>query len=210
MKLLPAVVTAHLLGGIGMFALLVFTALRLSVPAAPQDATFSAEDRARLRKLTLIGVGLVAVQIALGGWTSTNYAALACGLDFPNCLGQWWPPQADFREGFVLWRGIGVNYEGGVLDGSARIAIQLVHRIGAVVVFGHVAFAIVRRGLRYAQTRALAIFVALALLLQVALGIANVKFGLPLPLATAHNGGAAVLLFSLLALVVRVRAPRPE
>ncbi len=205
MKLLPAVVTAHLLGGIGMFALLAYTALRLSVTMAPIGASFSADARARLRRLTVVGIGLVAVQIALGGWTSTNYASLACGLDFPTCLGQWWPPQADFREGFVLWRGIGVNYEGGVLDGTARIAIQLVHRIGAVLVFAHVAFAVVRRGMRYAPTRSLALLVALALVLQIALGIANVKFGLPLPLATAHNGGAALLLFALLALLVRVR-----
>ena len=74
------------------------------------------------------------MQIALGGWTSANYAALACGNDFPKCVGQWWPPH-DFREGFVLWRGIGVDYEGGVLDGEARIAIQLAHRMMAVVVF---------------------------------------------------------------------------
>ena len=205
MKLLPAVVTAHLLGGIGMFALLAYTALRLSVTMAPVGAAFSADAKSRLRRLTVVGIGLVAVQIALGGWTSTNYASLACGLDFPTCLGQWWPPQADFREGFVLWRGVGVNYEGGVLDGTARIAIQLVHRIGAVLVFAHVAFAVVRHGVRYAPTRSLALLVALALVLQVALGIANVKLGLPLPLATAHNGGAALLLFALLALLVRVR-----
>lgn len=205
MKLLPAVVTAHLLGGMAMFALLGYTALRLSVPQVPAGGPFTAAEKTRLRKLTIIGIGFVAVQIALGGWTSTNYAALACGLDFPGCLGQWWPPQADFREGFVLWRGIGVNYEGGVLDGTARIAIQLVHRIGAVLVFGHVAFAVVQRGLRYAQTRAFAAIVALALLLQIALGIANVKLGLPLPVATAHNGGAALLLLALLALLVRLR-----
>ena len=81
-----------------------------------------------------IGLVLLACQIALGGWTSANYAALACGFDFPQCQGQWWPP-TDFREGFVLWRGIGVNYEGGVLDAPARAAIQIAHRIGALVVF---------------------------------------------------------------------------
>jgi cytochrome c oxidase assembly protein subunit 15 len=204
MKLLPIVVTAHLLGGIGMFALLVYTALRLSVPAAITGASFPRQAAAQLRRLTLIGIALVAAQIALGGWTSTNYAALACGLDFPGCLGQAWPA-ADFHEAFVLWRGIGVNYEGGVLDGSARIAIQLVHRLGALVVFLHVAFAVFARGVRYAPTRAFAGFVGLVLLLQIALGIANVKLGLPLPAATAHNGGAALLLFALLALLVRVR-----
>lgn len=204
MKLLPAVVTAHLLGGMAMFALLGYTALRLSVAPVATDAYFAEAQRRKLRRLTIVGIGLVAMQIALGGWTSTNYAALACGLDFPSCLGQIWP-QADFGQAFVLWRGIGVNYEGGVLDGSARIAIQLVHRIGAVLVFTHIAFAVVARGVRYAQTRSLAILVALALLLQIALGIANVELGLPLTVATAHNGGAALLLFALLALLVRVR-----
>ena len=86
---------------------------------------------ARVASLALV---LLAAQIALGGWTSANYAALACGSDFPTCAGSWWPA-TDFREGFVLWRGIGVNYEGGVLDGAARAAIQMAHRIGALVVF---------------------------------------------------------------------------
>lgn len=205
MKLLPAIVTAHLLGGMAMLALLGYTALRLNVPAARADASFPAAGKAKLRRLTIIGLGLVAAQIAIGGWTSTNYAALACGLDFPSCLGQAWP-KADFHEAFVLWRGIGVNYEGGVLDGSARIAIQLVHRIGALVVFAHLATAVIPRGLRHAQTRAYAGCVATALLLQIGLGIANVKLGLPLPAATLHNAGAALLLLTLLALLVRVRA----
>lgn len=203
-KLKPIVVMGHLLGGMTTFALLAYTALRLTV--VPAGAALADAARARLHKLTVIGIALVAVQIALGGWTSANYAALACGLDFPRCLGSWWPA-TDFREAFVLWRGIGVNYEGGVLDAPARSAIQIVHRIGAVLVFAHVAFAAVTRAARYRPTRTFALFIALALLAQVALGIANVKLGLPLPVATAHNGVAAVLLFTLLALLVRVRMP---
>ena len=203
-KLKPVVVMGHLLGGMTTFALLAYTALRLTIPqiANPQ---FPAAEKDKLWRLTAVGIGLVAVQIALGGWTSSNYAALACGLDFPTCLGQWWPGNTDFREAFVLWRGIGVNYEGGVLDGSARIAIQLVHRIGAVLVFGHVAFAVVQRAARHVETRPFAVAIGFALLLQVSLGVANVKLGLPLPIATAHNGVAAVLLLALLALLVRVR-----
>ena len=204
MKLLPAVVTAHLLGGIAMFALLAYTALRLSVPPATLDAQFGDDLRAKIRRLTIIGIALVAVQIALGGWTSTNYAALACGLDFPKCQGLWWPT-TDFREAFVLWRGIGVNYEGGVLDGAARTAIQLAHRLGAIVVFGHLAFALIPRAVRYAQTRSFAIAIGLALVVQVSLGIGNVQLALLLPVATAHNGVAVLLLFNLLALLVRVR-----
>jgi len=212
-KLKPIVVMGHLLGGITTFALLAYTALRLTIPPIEKMAPVSSHvpvlhgtiaSSDRLRRLTIIGIALVAVQIALGGWTSANYASLACGLDFPTCLGVWWP-QTDFREAFVLWRGIGVNYEGGVLDASARTAIQLVHRIGALLVFGHVAFAVVQRALRYAPTRAYACAVALALLAQIGLGIANVRLGLPLPVATAHNGMAALLLVALLALLVRVR-----
>src|SRR5690606_38895971 len=127
----------------------------------------------------LIAIGLVvlAVQIALGGWTSANYAALACGNTFPTCLGQWWPA-TDFREGFVLWRGIGVDYEGGVLDGPARAAIQIAHRIGALVTFLYVGWLsgrLVRAGLR-GTGRVLAAL----LVVQVALGIANVVLYLPL------------------------------
>jgi len=192
----PIVVMGHLLGGLLTFSLLAYVALSLS---SRREAT---PPQHRLRPMVVVALVLLALQIALGGWTSANYAALACGSDFPQCAGAWWP-QTDFREGFVLWRGIGVNYEGGVLDAAARAAIQIAHRIGALVVFGHIlatAFASWRRGLR-----ANAAAVALLLCVQVALGIANVKLLLPLPVATAHNAGAALLLFSLIALFVRTR-----
>jgi len=192
----PIVVMGHLLGGLLTFALLGYVALRLSgtrEPTLPQ---------LRLRPMVVVALVLLALQIALGGWTSANYAALACGIDFPKCAGYWWP-STDFREAFVLWRGIGVNYEGGVLDASARAAIQIAHRIGALIVFGHVLATAVlawRRGLRVAGA-----LVALLLCTQVALGILNVKLLLPLPVATAHNGVAALLLLSLIALLVRTQ-----
>lgn len=197
LKLLPLVVASHLLGGMTLFALLAYAALRLSL-TEPGPA-----DSAKLRRMTIAGIALVAVQIALGGWTSANYAALACGVDFPTCLGQWWPA-TDFHQAFVLWRQIGVDYEGGVLDGPARTAIQLAHRIGAFVVFGHV-FATALRAARTRELRAYAYALGVALIAQVTLGISNVVFGLPLPVAAAHNAGAAVLLFALLALLVRLR-----
>jgi heme a synthase len=197
LKLLPAVVMAHLLGGMLLFALLAYTALRLSVAPAGDP------DTATLRRLTLIALGVLALQIALGGWTSSNYAALACGNDFPKCLGFWWPP-TDFREGFVLWRGIGANYEGGVLDTAARSAIQLTHRIGALLTFLSVGAAAAMAA-RQAATRAFGAVVGTMLLLQIALGIGNVVLGLPLAVAILHNGVAALLLFGLLALLVRVR-----
>jgi len=189
----PVVVMGHLLGGMATFALLAYAALRFAGVAA-------ADDRfADLRRLVTIGIVLLLCQIALGGWTSANYAALACGYgpgSFPQCLGQWAPP-TDFHEGFVLWRGIGVNYEGGVLDMAARSAIQIAHRLGALVVFcylGWLSIKATRRGLRVCG-----LVIALALAGQVLLGISNVYFGLPLAVATAHNGVAALLLAALLA-----------
>jgi cytochrome c oxidase assembly protein subunit 15 len=196
-KLLPLVVTAHLVGGVAMLALLAYTALRLSLhEPAPADS-------AKLRRMTVVGIVLVAIQIALGGWTSSNYAALACGTDFPTCLGQWWPA-TDFRQAFILLRHIGVDYEGGILDGPARTAIQLVHRIGALVVFAHV-LPLAIRAIRTRVLRNYGFAVGGLLVAQVCLGISNVVFGLPLPVAAAHNAGAALLLFSLLALAVRLR-----
>ncbi len=156
-----------------------------------------------LRRAVVLGIVLLLTQIALGGWTSSNYAALACGRpDFPKCLGQWAPP-TDFREAFVLWRGIGVNYEGGVLDMAARSAIQIAHRIGALVVFCYLAWLSHRLSRRGLRGQGLAIGVVLVT--QVLLGISNVHFGLPLPVATLHNGVAALLLFTLLATLARTQ-----
>ncbi len=197
----PIVVMGHLLGGLLTLALLAWVALSLSA------RTQSTPAQQALRPLVILALVLLAAQIALGGWTSANYAALACGSDFPTCAGSWWPA-TDFREGFVLWRGIGVNYEGGVLDGAARAAIQMAHRIGALVVFVMVlvtALASWRRDLR-----AHAIALVALLCVQVALGIANVMLLLPLPIATAHNAGAVLLLLALIALLVRTRAAAPD
>lgn len=195
-KLKPIVVMAHLVGGLSTFCLLSYVALRLSL------APLGRADTAALRRMLIIGIVLVALQIALGGWTSANYAALSCGLDFPTCAGQWWPA-TDFREAFVLWRGIGVNYEGGVLDADARTAIQLAHRIGALVVTGHLLGVIAVAWRRGFGRWALALLAAL--LLQIGLGISNVVLGLPLPVATAHNAGAALLLLCLFGLLARLR-----
>ena len=200
----PIVVMGHLLGGMTTFALLAYAALRFAGVAAPD------ERMADLRRLVTIGLVLLFCQIALGGWTSANYAALACGYGpgaFPQCLNQWVPP-TDFHQGFVLWRGIGVNYEGGVLDMAARSAIQLVHRFGALVVFcylGWLSHKLARRGLRV-----FGIAIAVALVSQVLLGISNVYFGLPLAVATAHNGVAALLLFTLLAALARTQRRHDE
>lgn len=196
----PIIVMAHLLGGLLTLSLLTWLAWKTT-----PDTALVVGEGPRLRRLLWIGLGLLVVQIALGGWTSANYAALACGTDFPTCLGQWWPAQ-DYREGFVLWRGIGVDYEGGVLDGPARVAIQMTHRIMAVLVAGHLLMV----GIRMVRTPGLVFWGSVLLVLlgaQVALGISNVVLGLPLWVAVAHNAGATLLLFTVVGLLARLRAP---
>jgi cytochrome c oxidase assembly protein subunit 15 len=192
----PVVVLGHLLGGLCTFALLAWAALRFA-GVGSRDNTFGA-----LRTAVGFGIVLLVCQMALGGWTSSNYAALACGTDFPKCLGQWWPA-TDFHEGFVLWRGVGVNYEGGVLDMAARSAIQMAHRIGALIVFcylGGLSHRLAKRGMR-----GTGIAIGVVLLTQVGLGIGNVHLGLPLPVAILHNGVAALLLVTLLYALARTQ-----
>jgi len=195
----PIVVMGHLLGGLTTFALLAWMAWRAT------DIPLFSGDARKLRRLLWVGLGLLSVQIALGGWTSANYAALACGAEFPKCAGAWWP-QHDFTEGFVLWRGIGVDYEGGILDNPARVAIQLTHRIMAVLVFGHL-MAVAARLLRNPGLRGWGVLLGLLLLAQFGLGMANVLLSLPLHVAVLHNAGATALLFVLVTLLARLRLP---
>lgn len=196
----PVVVMGHLLGGLTTLALLTFLAGR----ASPNAALHLAEAW-RLRPLLIATLVVVVIQIALGGWVSANYAALACGTDYPTCLGQWWP-QHDFREGFVLWRGVGIDYEGGVLDNPARVAIQLVHRIFAVVALLVVLW-FARRVRAIGEISGWGTTLMVLVCIQFGLGILNVMTGLPLKLATAHNAGAALLLFVLVLLLARLHPP---
>ncbi len=201
----PTIVTAHLAGGMATLALLCWLALRTgSAVPAPLAGV------AALRPWAWAGLALLCGQILLGGWTSTHYAAVAC-TEFPTCYGgQWWPP-TDFAEGFALWRPIGPDYEFGHLDSAARTAIHLTHRLGALAVLlflGALALLVMRRA-EDPGGRRLGLLLAALLLLQVGLGIGNVVGHLPLPVAVAHNGGAALLLLALLTLVHRLSPPRP-
>ncbi len=192
--LMPLFVMAHLLGGMTTLALLWWLALRRGRLVTP------GVDLAGLRPWVLLGLVVVVVQMALGGWTSANYAAVACP-DFPTCQAQWWPPM-DLGNGFTLWHGHGLNFEGGVLHNDARVAIHMMHRVGAVVTLcyiGWLGVAALRRGAGTA-IRPLGAVVLTAVIAQVSLGIANVLLHLPLPVAVAHNLGAAVLLLSLVTL----------
>jgi cytochrome c oxidase assembly protein subunit 15 len=200
----PSIVTLHLAGGLATAALLWWLSLRQGgLCFAPVSPALEG-----LRPWAWLGLGLVCLQILLGGWTSTHYAALVCP-EFPTCHGGEWWPKADFADGFSLWRPVGVDYEGGVLDGPARTAIHLAHRAGALTVLlylGGLALVVVRRAVQPLHRR-LAMALAAALVLQVGLGIANVLGQLPLGLAVAHNGGAALLLLTLLTLVHALHPP---
>jgi cytochrome c oxidase assembly protein subunit 15 len=155
-------------------------------------------------QLALIGFVALAIQITLGGWTSSNYAAVACP-DFPTCQNAWWP-HTDYRNAFVLWHGLSINYEGGILDNPARVAIHLTHRIGALVATLALAvasvFVLLRKTVPTAKPAAYAVLGALAL--QLTIGISMVLKAFPLRLTTAHTAGAALLLLAALTLVRRV------
>lgn len=191
LKLLPIVVMAHLLGGLFTLSLLAWLAFRTRLggdyaPGMPLK---------RIRPWIVAALAVLTVQIALGGWTSANYSALACP-DFPTCQGSFLP-ETDFADGFTLWREVGVDYEGGLLDLDARVAIHLAHRIGAVVTFVILVLVAVRL-MRAPVTQRSGLVLLVLVLTQVTLGILNVVWFLPLGNAVAHNGVAALLLVHLI------------
>ena len=221
-QLKPLVVTGHLFGGLSTLSLLLWIWLsgtkrtaKAGKPEMPErefrserQAAFSLANAptvpatatpSMLRVGAAIGLLVLVGQIFLGGWTSTNYAALACP-DFPTCHGQWLP-ETDVREAFVLWRGLGINYEHGVLDARARVTIHFFHRVGALLttlVLGTLAIVLLRS--RTVVRRRFGIALTCALALQVVIGITTVKLQLPLLLAAAHNAGAALLVITLVSL----------
>jgi len=197
----PLIVTLHLAGGMTTLALLWWLAL------APEARAPSVAERPA-RRLALVALAVVALQILLGGWTSSNYAAVACP-DFPYCQGSLAPP-ADFGNAFVLWRGFGVDYEGGVLEHAARTAIHLTHRFGALVTALVLAVlaALAWSRAQSPRVRLAAGALLAAIALQWLIGMNLIWQGFPLWLGTAHNAGAALVLLSTLALV-RALNPRP-
>ena len=188
----PAIVTLHLLGGMTTMALLLWLALREIDPLAPPAAIAT-----RLRPWTAAGLAVLVCQIALGGWVSANYAALACP-DFPACHG-YWLPAMDFSNAYHVVRDLGMTSDGAPLRQEALTAIQWSHRAGAlitVVFLGVIGLAVLRiRELRFTAAVLLGLLGA-----QAALGITNVLLRLPLVLAAAHNAGAALLLAVLVVL----------
>jgi heme a synthase len=216
----PLIVTLHLIFGMTTLGLLWWLWLRLQqrprgavqlhiVPEHGATRWASAAAAARIAYwLAVLGIAVLAFQFFLGGWTSANYAAVACP-DFPTCQGSWWP-HADFRHAFVLWRGLWINYQGGVLANPARVAIHVAHRFGALMVTLTIlatSFVVISQPpLAAARPRAYLLLAALGL--QLAIGISMVLRTFPLWLTTAHTAGAALLLMAILALTAKLRVLR--
>ena len=203
LKLWPQVVTAHLLGGFTTLSLLWLLSLRLSntgwhLPLPDWQKLNT------LRPLAVLSLVVVVVQISLGGWTTSNYAAVACP-DLPTCQGQWWP-EMSFSEGFNFFQAVGPNYLGGMMDNEARISIHMMHRLGAIVT-AVITMLLSLRLLSHVETREarwMAYSILIVLGLQVLLGLSNIFFHFPLSVAVAHNLGGACLLLVLLTLNYRM------
>lgn len=200
LSLLPLVVVGHLLGGILIAGLL--WALTLSSRENFRKKAYSASIG--LKMAVIVGTLLVFAQIFLGGWVSANYAALICP-DFPGCHGQWFP-QLHIQEAFNFLSPVGMNYEGGVLSNMARATIQMVHRYGAVLVFFYIGglalYCIASR--QVAALRGLGCTLLGLLLFQIVLGILNVLWMLPIPVALAHNFVAVLLFLSMVTMLCRI------
>lgn len=194
----PLIVSSHLLGGMTTLALLLWLWLR----ERGQSGHIYYANSDHLRRGALLGLVLVTMQIGLGGWVSTNYAALACP-DFPMCHGVWLPPM-DFEQGFTLHRNLGETATGELLPLSALTAIHWTHRVMALAVTLYLGWLILRL-VRSPGYAGMGLAIGGLLVLQVSLGISNILFSLPLAVAVAHNAGAALLLSSLVVLNYRVR-----
>lgn len=193
----PLIVTSHLLGGMATLALLWLCLLR-------QGRHLHGLEGARgLRWLAGLALAVLVLQIFLGAWTSTNYAAYACP-DFPSCRGQGWWPETDYARAFTLWHGLGINYEHGILGSAARATIHWTHRLGALLTVAVVLLLTARLwwlGARDVRWRGLAGLLLAAVAVQAGLGITTVVLRVPLWAAVAHNGGAALLLLAVMATV---------
>jgi cytochrome c oxidase assembly protein subunit 15 len=198
LKLQPIVVTAHLLGGVTLLALLTWLALREGPPV-------QCNAGAHLRPLALAALGLVLVQIALGGWVSSNYAVLACP-DFPLCQGSVLP-EADFRAGFTLWRDLGKGEDGAPIPFQALVAIHWTHRMFAYLVSGMLAV-LAWRAWSVAGLEKPARVLAALLVVQFLSGLSNVVLQWPLVLAVVHSGGAAMLVAVLVTFNHRLASAR--
>ncbi|HSD36594.1 MAG TPA: COX15/CtaA family protein [Rhodocyclaceae bacterium] len=196
LKLMPAVVSTHLLLGLTTLGMLTWISQRESGAARHAAGT-------RLALAARVALVLLILQIALGGWVSTNYAALACP-DFPTCQNGWLPAM-DFPSAFQLFRELGRTATGQLLSGAALAAIHWSHRVGAVLV-GSYLLVFGFRLMRHEALRGLAVLLMIGVIAQIALGVSNVVFALPLAVAVAHNAAAALLVVITVSINFRLRA----
>lgn len=203
MRLFPAIVTLHLLGGAVLLMLLCEQAVRLTLAVDGQRA---APVPGVVRGALMAGVVLVLVQLLLGGWVSTNYAVLAC-TTFPTCQGSWWPPMT-FGEGFQIWHELGVLADGSLMSFAGLTAIHYVHRLAAYVVLAALAW-LAWRLRRESALRVPSRWLAALLTLQFLTGLSNVILGWPLVAAVLHTGGAAALLVVLVWALAATRRVQP-
>ena len=195
LKLWPQVVTAHLLGGFTTLSLLWLLTLRLNNAHCEFDRTL----RDRFKPLAMAALLVVIAQIALGGWTTSNYAAVACP-DLPTCQAQWLPPM-DFASGFNVFQSIGPNYLGGTMTNEARVAIHMSHRIGAIITLLFVGWFCLRLfGSNSPLLQRFGKVTGGVLLLQFCLGLGNIFFKFPLVVTVSHNAVGAILLLCLVSL----------
>jgi len=205
LKLWPQVVTAHLLGGFTTLSLLLLLTLRYR----QQHWTIPPQHQAqwqRLQPWALLGLVIVALQISLGGWTASNYAAFAC-YDLPTCQGQWWPAM-DLAAGFNIFQSVGPNYLGGLMENDARVAIHMMHRLGAIFtsLYLFILIGLLYRTAAQSGLRRFSFLLTVVLLLQVILGLSNVYWQIPASIAVAHNAVGAVLLLLMVALNYHLRS----
>jgi cytochrome c oxidase assembly protein subunit 15 len=192
----PGIVTTHLIGGFMTTALLAWLLLNQGRPSITYRHVLK-----RHKLLVLTTLAVLSLQIALGGWTSTNYAALSCGEEFPTCLGSWWPTM-DFVQA-LYWGPLGVDYEYGVLENPARAGIQMMHRIGALITTLLIA-TLIYLFRDYTHLKSSLLLIGGLLIAQVTLGILNVLLSIPMVVAVLHNAVALLLLLSLIALAHKI------
>ena len=197
MKLFPAIVTLHLLGGIGLLVL-------LTAQVAWKPKLQRQEIQTKHRQWIWVTAGLLTLQIALGAWVSTNYAVLACD-GFPDCNGQWWP--AWNVQGFEIWRHLGVDSKGQYLPFEALVSIHFVHRLMALVVFSFAAF-MIWHFRKHKVLPGLTGFLLALLILQFITGLSNVVLDWPLLAAVAHTGGAGAIMMTLTYMLSRSKTNR--
>ena len=200
MKLFPAIVTLHLMGGMALLALLKVQNVRY---AQAQGELSPVPLQSTTRVWLFVTVSLLWLQIALGGWVSTNYAVMAC-TDFPACQNSFWPAM-NFREGFTLWRELGAGRNGDNISFQALTAIHYVHRLSAYVVFAAM-LVVATRLYKIQALRSSALWLAGLAFFQMATGLGNVLLGWPLAAAVMHTGGAAALVIVLTGIVCASRS----